>query len=152
MAEKRADGRVITGGPTDVKGKVTLSSGDKKELKDQMYQDFLTAKQTGKIQIEYKFDSWLRDSVQVLRGPRKTELDMQFQLGTLAESEHKALNELRENMISMIISMDVSGLDQYGLNYITPTTTEMVNSQTGERLLIPTHRKGVVKIPREIIK
>jgi hypothetical protein len=148
MGERLPDGRVVTGGPTDVKGKVTLTANEKKELKQQMYQDFLSAKQTGKINLEYTFDSWIRDSMEMLKGARKAEIETQRRVGTLSEAEYKALNEVRENMISAIIQMDFSEFDKYGIQFIDPSSATV---RTGDGLLLPSHRKDVVKFKKEIL-
>ena len=149
------DGRVVEGGSTDVKGRVTLNPNELDGLKAQMYKDFLTAKQEGKIGLSYTFDSWLRDSCNTLRSLRKADLETEYKLGKISKAEFDALDEMRVKMISAIIQMDVSGLDKYGIQYIDPTFAQIAAGRAStldNRLLIPSHRKDVIKFKNEIIK
>jgi hypothetical protein len=153
--ETLPDGRVVTGGPTDVKGKITLSQRELKEIKETMYKDFLGAKQEGKIALSYSFDTWMRDSYNTLRTLRKADIDTEHRLGKISKLEHAALNELREKMMIAIMQMDTSGLDKYGVQYIDSNIAKVAASQgdsTDDRLLIPNHRKNIVKFNSNILK
>jgi hypothetical protein len=147
------DGRVVEGGSTDVKGSIVLNRNEIDGLKAQMYKDFLTAKQEGKIGLGYTFDSWLRDSCNTLRSLRKADLETEYKLGRISKAEFDALDEMRIKMISAIIQMDVAGLDKYGVQYIDPTFAQMAAGRASpldDRLLIPNHRKDVIKFKNEI--
>jgi len=141
------DGRVIEGGSTDVKGRITLNKNEIDGVKAQMYQDFLTAKQEGKIGLGYNFDSWLRDSCNTLRSLRKADIETEYKLGKISKAEFDALDEMRVKMISAIIQMDVSDLDKYGIKFINSSVATVV---AGNDLLIPSHRKDVIKFKNEI--
>ena len=153
--ETLPDGRVIVGGPTDVKARITLSPRELKEIKDNMYKDFLTAKQEGKIALSYSFETWMRDSYRTLQSLRKADIDTEHRLGKISKSEHMALNELREKMMAAIIQMDISGLDKYGVQYIDSNVARVAATHgdpTDNRLLIPSHRKNVIKFKSDILK
>ena len=153
--ETLPDGRVIVGGPTDVKARITLTSRELKEIKENMYKDFLGAKQEGKIALSYSFDTWIRDSYNTLKTLRKADIDTEHRLGKISKSEHTALNELREKMMVAIIRMDISGLDKYGVQYIDSNIAKVAATQgdpTDNRLLIPNHRKNVIKFKSDILK
>lgn len=149
------DGRVVEGGSTNVTGKVSLNRYEIDGLKAEMYKDFLTAKQEGKIGLGYTFDSWLRDSCNTLRSLRKADLETEYKLGKISKAEFDALDEMRVKMISAIIQMDVTSLDKYGVQFIDPTFAQIAAGRASaldDRLLIPSHRKDVIKFKNEIIK
>jgi len=151
MSEKLSDGRTIVGGPTDVKGKTTLSIEELKLIKNNMYRDFLTAKQEGKIALGYSFESWLRDSLNTLRTLRKADIDTEHRIGKISTAEYDALDEMRQKLISAILQMDISELDKYGVQFIDPTIAQVIASQQqplDSRLLIPNHRKDLIKFKR----
>lgn len=154
--ETTPDGRVIEGVSTDVKGTINLNVNEMNGIKAQMYKDFLEAKQSGKIGLAYTFDSWLRDSLNTLGSLRKADIETEFRLGKISKVEFDALDELRTKTISGIINMDISDLDKYGVQYIDPTVAQVIAGQSSSRLdnrlLIPTHRKDVIKISPSDIK
>jgi len=154
--ETTPDGRVIEGVSTNVKGTIRLNENELNGIKAQIYKDFLEAKQSGKIGLAYTFDSWIRDSLNTLRTLRRADLETEFRLGKIAKVEFDALDELRTKMISGIIKMDISDLDKYGVQYIDPTVAQVVAGQSSSRLdnrlLIPNHRKDVIKIKPEEIR
>jgi len=149
------DGRIVTGMPTNVNADVRLTPHELKETKRQMYHDFLEAKQKGQIDLGYTFDSWLRNSLDTLRTIRKADIDTEYKLGKIGKLEHDALEEMRVKLISAILRMDTMDLDKYGVQYIDPTTAQLLQqqdspvSQVDNRLLIPQHRKGKVKFKRD---
>ena len=147
------DGRVIEGGSTDVKGRIILSRNEIDGLKAEMYKDFLTAKQEGKIGLGYTFDSWLRDSINTLSSLRKADLETEYKLGKISKAEFDALDEMRIKMISAIMQMSVADLDKYGVQFIDPTFAQIAAGRAAaldNRLLIPKHRKDVIKFKNEI--
>lgn len=149
--EKLPDGRIIEGGPTDIKGKITITVNELKTIKKQMYADFLDAKQQGKIELGYTFDSWLRDSINTLRTLRKADIETEWRLGKISKAEFDALEEMRCKMISAILQMNISDLDKYGVQHIDPTVSQMLSAQgqpLDSRLLIPTRRKNMIKFKR----
>jgi len=146
--EKLPDGRIITGGPTNVKGNVNLNVSEIKALKEQMYQDFLLAKQEGKVTLEYTFDSWLRDSINMLRNVRQADIVTEYKLGKISKSEYDALEEMRVKMISAIIRMDIRDLDKYGIQHLDPSIATV---RTGGGLLLPDYRKNKVKFNKNVI-
>ena len=151
MPETLKDGRVIHGGPSDVKGRTSLTAAEKKTLKMQMYNDFLTAKGAGQISLGATFDTWLRNAAEMLRTRRKKELDDDLNVGRISQAEHSALNELRENTLNAIITMDCSELDKFGVQFVNPESmSDPVN--TGDELLLPNHRKNKVKFTRDTMK
>jgi hypothetical protein len=157
--ETLKDGRTIEGGPTNVRGGVTVTKAGIKTLKIKMYTEFLQAKQDGKIGLSYTFDEWLKSSVDTLRTLRKYDIDTEMNLGKISRAEHDALDEIRVKMITAIIQMDVSELDKYGVQYIDSTAAKIAAGSSASvldnRLLIPTHRKDVIKFKpdaKKIIK
>lgn len=145
--ETLPDGRIVVGGPTDVKSKVTLSRAEIDKIKHTMYQDFLLAKQQGQIVLGYSFDNWLRDSYRVLTGGhRKADLDTEHKLGKISKAEHDALDELRIKTATAINQMDTRDLDKYGIQYLEHSQAVSVGDKT---LQIPTHRKDMIKFSKD---
>lgn len=154
--ETLPDGREIEGVSTNVRGSIRLNENELNGIKIQMYKDFLEAKQSGKIGLAYTFDEWLRDSINTLKTLRVADLETEYRLGKIAKIEFDALNELRLKMITCIITMYTGDLDKYGVQYIDPTVAQVAAGQStarlDNRLLIPTHRKDVIKIKPEEIR
>jgi len=143
--ERLPDGRIIEGGPSNVRGKVTLSREELKIVKSNMYRDFLLAKKGGQISLSYTFDLWLRDSMNMLRGVRQADIKTELMLGKVSQAEFDALDEMRLKMISAILQMDISDMDKYGIQYIDPSATEMKKAQ----VLVPEYRKNKVRFHRD---
>jgi len=146
--ERLPDGRIIEGGHTDVKGSINITISGIKELKQQMYQDFILAKQQGKINLEYTFESWLRDSMNMLRTVRQADIVTEYKLGKISKAEYDALEEMRQKMITAIIRMDINDLDKYGISQID---SSIATVRTGGGLLIPNYRKNTVKFKKGVI-
>ncbi len=141
-----ADGREVEGGATNVRGSIALTPNELRLIKKQMYVDFLNAKQEGKIGLSYTFDSWLRDSCNTLRTLRKYDIETEHKLGKISKAEFDALEEMR-------VKMDISDLDKYGIQHINPSFSQMVNnSAIDNRLLVPQHRKNIIKFKKDEVK
>ena len=153
MGERRSDGRIITGAPTDVKGEVPFVTKEgKARLKDEMYQDFLLHKSKGDIAMDYRFDTWCNRAKHVLETIRKQHLKAEFEMGKIGRAESAALEEMRLKMIEAIKEFDFTTHDMYGIQHLDLSLkdAEMRVQETDEVLrkkevLTPTHRPGVVK-------
>ena len=139
--ETLPDGRIIHGQPTNIRA--PKPEINVKELKEQMYADFLDAKEMGKIPLMYKFDNWIRDSLKCLREWRKVQIQKDWEAGILSVAGRNYLEEMRVKMIEVIQIMNVSDKDQYGIQYVDASARNY--SFTDGGILVPTHRTGVVK-------
>ena len=109
MAEQTPFGVNVTGHPTDVKGAVKPpTAAEIKSLKEEMYQDFLTAKSGGEIALDYPFDKWVRRSLATLEGLRKADIETEYNMGRIGRAEYETLNEFRIKMIESIKNDEVT--------------------------------------------
>jgi len=150
MSETTPLGVSVSGNPGDVAGSVKsfVPPAEMRKLKEEMYSDFLLAKQKADVPLDYPFAKWVRRSLETLENRRKHDIRTEWEMGRIGKAEHDVLEEFRLKMVEAIRKMDVSDLDQYGIQHLNPQALQMV--QAGARVTehveqTPTYRPGVVK-------
>lgn len=135
MGERVPDGRVIEGHPTDVKAAAVIPGT--RDVLENIYNDFLDAKQKEEIPLDRSFDSWIRASVDMLKRHRKQELREQWEIGSIGRAEYEALEEYREKLTRTLESCNPSGwgFDQFGIQYIRTEDRHLFRERVGKSQL-----------------
>lgn len=155
MAETTADGRIIHGHPGDVKGEAVVPGS--KDVLENSYNDFIDAKELGQIAIGLKFSEWIKNSIDMLEGHRRVEIEQQHQLGQIGRAEADALHEYRIKLVEVLKKSDLSSFHEYGMDYVDMAVRQLSDAQKrGDiEILKPSHRDIKIKTsqnPGKIIK
>jgi hypothetical protein len=146
MAEITPSGIIVTGAPTNVRA--SAQPPGTRDVLENMYNDFLDSKQQGKIKLEVSFDTWIRNSVEMLEQHRRQELFEQFSMGQIGKAEYEALEEYRSKLVVMLKKSDASlwGFDQYGIQYIESDQRHLFKERVGRNdMVVPDHRPVHIK-------
>ena len=150
MAEITPSGIIVTGAPTDVKATVQVPGT--RDVLENMYNDFLDAKQLGPdnhgISLDCTFDTWIRNSIDMLKNHRAREIHEQFSMGQIGKAEFEALDEYRKKLLTLLERCDPRtwGFDQYGVQYIQPSQRHLLKDRVGSNEVVtPDHRPVQIK-------
>lgn len=132
MSETTPLGVTVVGAPTDV-GAAAVIPGTR-EVLENIYNDFLDAKQKKEIALEVKFDTWIRDSLNMLKGHRQQEIRQQYEMGQIGRAEFEALEEFRVKLVKCLERCDPSfwDFDQYGIQYISVADHSLFKERVGK--------------------
>lgn len=141
MAEITPSGIIVTGAPTDVKASAVVPGT--REVLENIYNDFLDAKQKGDISLECTFDTWIRNSIDMLKNHRAREIQEQHVMGQIGRAEFEALDEYRKKLVAVLEKCDPRtwGFDQYGIQYIQQSERHLFKEKVGRNdVVVPDNR------------
>jgi hypothetical protein len=146
MAEITPSGVIVTGAPTDVRANAQLPGT--RDVLENIYNDFLDAKQQGKVELGLTFDTWIRNSIEMLEQHRKREIFEQFSMGQIGKAEYEALEEYRAKLVVLLKKSDPSfwDFDQYGIQYIQSDQRHLFRERVGNKdMVVPDRRPVQIK-------
>jgi hypothetical protein len=150
MAEITPSGIIVTGNPTDVKGSVEI--GGTRETLENMYNDFLDYKQVGTIALDVRFDSYIRDTINMLKHGRKQGIYEDYCMGKIGRAVYDTLEEYRLKLIGILEKAEPTfwGFDNYGIQYIQPEQRHLYKEKVGKNeMVVPNHRPVKIKTSME---
>lgn len=143
MAEITPLGVKVEGTPTDVRASAVVPGT--REVLENIYNDFLDAKQKGELALDATFDGWIASSLKMLKGHRMQEIKDQYSIGQIGRAEYEALEEFRVKLITVLERAEPRfwGFDNYGIQYVQVENRHLYKEKVAQSEMVSAQHRDV---------